>query len=675
MEVTEVRVRNYKSIIDSGWVSIESGITTLLGKNESGKTSFLQGIRYFGEDRKIDRKEIHDGAETTSENKFPIVSLKIELNNRDAESISSSDFDLEAGDELITTKYSNGTREIATLQGKEVKQLISPEEETKLLVERFFQEFNNLRSNHGGNFRNHYDNKIKSTANKIRNGNISDPEELLNRLNQLIDGVDGAPEQHKDITIQKSKWLDDLTDIRNKLENTIEHGVPPYPIPNIVYHGEFDTISDSINKSSIESEDHRTFRNLLEIVDLEYEDFENRDIHERNKLLDDAGGTIRGQVNSLWEQKEVDVDIRYADDTFTVGIKDESLNTSDSNNTVKKRVNRKLKRPSERSKGFQWFFSFYVNLMAETENGNQSNQLILLDDPAVFLHPEGKKNWLSAIEKLSDSAQIIYSSHSPFLIRKEYPNRIRVVEDREDEGTIVTEDYHTSDEMTLEPLRNALGIGLGDSPFVSKRKILVEGISDYEILIGVAHYFQNYIENDILNWSEITVMPTNGGNNMTRAAKWVASEDFSYVLLLDNDQKGKEVSEEIERNHQEIQSERIVFLSKDDNQRDFNIEVEDMFSPEFYIDCLNSAYSDLMDDFEEISIKKVEDGWLISDQEYKGRKIVNRVEEIFDDRGLGDLDKLLVANEIQERLRGGEQVSEEDVSDFKPIFGKITNLT
>ncbi|PYZ02752.1 hypothetical protein C8039_05315 [Halogeometricum sp. wsp3] len=50
------------------------------------------------------------------------------------------------------------------------------------------------------------------------------------------------------------------------------------------------------------------------------------------------------------------------------------------------------------------------------------NQLILLDDPAVFLHPEGKKNWLKAIEELSESAQIIYSSHSPFLIRKEYPN-------------------------------------------------------------------------------------------------------------------------------------------------------------------------------------------------------------------------------------------------------------
>ena len=44
MKLTRARVRNYKSIDDSSWVNIED-ITALVGKNESGKTAFLQALR------------------------------------------------------------------------------------------------------------------------------------------------------------------------------------------------------------------------------------------------------------------------------------------------------------------------------------------------------------------------------------------------------------------------------------------------------------------------------------------------------------------------------------------------------------------------------------------------------------------------------------------------------
>lgn len=673
MRVTQIRIQNCKSVKDSGWVPIENDITTLLGRNESGKTSFLEAIRYFDEDREIQERELYDGKDYPKNHSVPIASLRVELNSEAVDRFSGGSRDLNPGDEIIATKYSDGTRDLSTPRGKELGEYVDPIKEAQETVEEMWQELNNLRNQHSGNYRNHFDNQIKQPANRIRN-NEPNENQAKSWVDNLLEGLQNIPEENKEIANAKERWVTEVDKIRSILVHINEEDDPHYLLPPIVYHGGFDTISDDVQVNSISSDDHRTFRNLLKIVDLDNDNFDNLDYHDQNQALETAGGTIRGQVNQLWKQKEVDVDISYRDNRFMVGIKDTALGY-DEHNSGSKRVSRTLKRPSDRSKGFQWFFSFYINLRAETDSEDSPNQLILLDDPAVFLHPEGKKNWLKAIEELSETAQIIYSSHSPFLIRKEYPNRIRVVEDREPDGTVVTDDFHTSDEMTLEPLRNALGIGLGDSPFVSKRKILVEGVSDYDILIGLANYYRDHLGNDILAWDEITIMPTNGGNNMIQAAKWVASEEFSYVLLLDNDQKGKEVIQEIDEQHHEINTDRVVLLEKDDNERNFNIEIEDIFDPVFYIDCVNEAYQNQFDDFEPLDIEEHEEHWLIDGYEYKGRKIVNRIEDAFEERDMGDLDKILVANEIQGRLTNNRDVSESDIIEFNRILGQVRNLT
>ena len=44
MKLTRARVKNYRSIDDSTWVQLED-VTALVGKNESGKTAFLQALR------------------------------------------------------------------------------------------------------------------------------------------------------------------------------------------------------------------------------------------------------------------------------------------------------------------------------------------------------------------------------------------------------------------------------------------------------------------------------------------------------------------------------------------------------------------------------------------------------------------------------------------------------
>src|SRR5699024_8610529 len=101
-------------------------------------------------------------------------------------------------------------------------------------------------------------------------------------------------------------------------------------------------------------------------------------------------------------------------------LRDTSVRRTENNHSDGKAI-RDVNRPSgplsERSRGYKWFVAFYLNYMSDVADGN-NDKLILFDDPAVHLHPEGKRDWLKSIERVASKTQIIYTSHSPFLIHK-----------------------------------------------------------------------------------------------------------------------------------------------------------------------------------------------------------------------------------------------------------------
>lgn len=46
MKILRIRIENYKSFLDSGWVEIGGSRTVVVGQNNSGKTAFLQALRF-----------------------------------------------------------------------------------------------------------------------------------------------------------------------------------------------------------------------------------------------------------------------------------------------------------------------------------------------------------------------------------------------------------------------------------------------------------------------------------------------------------------------------------------------------------------------------------------------------------------------------------------------------
>ena len=668
MIVSRARVQYFRSIVDTDWVELESDITTLLGKNESGKSSFLKALEAISHDEPFKERD-QNYNQSPDETPFEMVRVEL-LSERDTDSIEVGPLKFE--EPIHVVKLSNGDRRVESGSGEAMISHGAQKRALRENVEEAWQVLNNLRNQNTGNFRKRYDQNVQQNIKNIRNnGEDNTLQWNLNQLENAISGLDTLPE------IDTEESTQSIEEIKTGLEETYSksEAVSDFDVssilPSVVYHDEFDRITDTANINALDQAENRTFRNLLELAEIDYEDFEDKEDLAQMRELRTAGTDVSGEVNSIWDQKSVDVSITNRKNKFLVQIADSSLKGGKSGEDVQ----RDLVPPSSRSEGFQWFFSFYTNLSAET-NGEDGDKLILLDDPAVVLHPEGKKNWLDAIEQMADNAQFVYSSHSPFLIRKEHPERIRLVEDLPEQGTKITRDWAEGDSMALKPLRNALGIGLGDSPFASKRQILVEGVTDYYIFTALNNYLKsvgmNFIDSD-----EVSIMPTNGAPNMPNAAKWVASEDFSYVILLDNDQAGKDAKEEIIEQHQEVDPERIVLLELNDERPEFRIELEDLFSTEFYVESVNRSYSEkFTGEFSEISLEhdESENIYHLNEVEYKGRKITSKLEEVLSNQGMGNFDKVLVANEVQDRLNSGD-VDESDISAFLPIFEKIRKLT
>ena len=98
MKIKRARVTNYKSIDDSSWVALED-VTALVGKNESGKTAFLQALRKInsisGESdgfniRDFPRKGYIKYKKIHEKSPLPVAQMEFELSDDEVKEIESN---------------------------------------------------------------------------------------------------------------------------------------------------------------------------------------------------------------------------------------------------------------------------------------------------------------------------------------------------------------------------------------------------------------------------------------------------------------------------------------------------------------------------------------------------------------------------------------------------------
>lgn len=81
----------------------------------------------------------------------------------------------------------------------------------------------------------------------------------------------------------------------------------------------------------------------------------------------------------------------------------------------------------QRSDGFRWLVSFFVVFRAQAK-GDLKNAILLLDEPGLSLHALKQQEFRKTVSLLAEDNQIVYTTHSPFMVGPDELHLVRVVE-------------------------------------------------------------------------------------------------------------------------------------------------------------------------------------------------------------------------------------------------------
>lgn len=190
--------------------------------------------------------------------------------------------------------------------------------------------------------------------------------------------------------------------------------------------------------------------------------------------LEAAANQITDEVFSYWSQND-DLSVEF-DLDFKAPSEGQGWDPPFLHVRIRNPRHRVTLEFDNRSRGFIWFFSFVA---AFSEYRHKNRLIILLDEPGLSLHAAAQDDLLRYIdEQLAPQHQVIYTTHSPFMIQPGKFERVRAVEDKDEVGTIVSTDFLNTSRETLFPLQAALGVEVGQTLAGAPDNLGVEGPAD-----------------------------------------------------------------------------------------------------------------------------------------------------------------------------------------------------
>ena len=351
----------------------------------------------------------------------------------------------------------------------------------------------------------------------------------------------------------------------------------------------------------------RLFHEFLEYAGVSVDDILNAETYETFAArLQAASGSITDQILEYWTQNQ-HIDVRIAVDT---GKPNDSppFNTG---TVARARIHNTLHRVdvpfSERSAGFIWFFSFLIKFAQVKDE--EVPIILLLDEPGLTLHGKAQGDLLRFFEdKLSPNHQILYTTHSPFMIDPDHLTSARIVEDKVEEhrrgrprstGTRVREDVLKVDQDTLFPLQGALGYEITQTLFVGRYTLLVEGPSDVLYLKALS---AELVRRDRTGLhSAWVICPVGGIGKVLPFVGLFKGNDLAVVAFVDVAKGGKKKIEEI-RAAEILKSGAVLTAAEYAGKRE--ADTEDLFDSALLVDILNATYK--LGDEEALTVDKLE---------------------------------------------------------------------
>ena len=248
-----------------------------------------------------------------------------------------------------------------------------------------------------------------------------------------------------------------------------------------------------------------------------------------------------------------------------------------------------------RSRGFVWFFSFLAWYSHLRREGRKL--ILLLDEPGLSLHAKAQEDLLRYFEKeLKPNHQLIYTTHSPFMVDPAHFKRVRIVQDlsiepnaddllEEKQGTKVITEVLDATPDSLFPLQGALGYEIHQTLFIGPNNLVVEGVSDLLYIQTISALLQEMGKVGLsTDW---TITPVGGSDKVTTFVALIgAQSNLNVAVLIDYQKKDRQSIENLYK--RKLLSKRKV-LTYADYVGSSEADVEDMFDPDFYLKLVNGA--------------------------------------------------------------------------------------
>ena len=577
MKLTKVRVTNFQSVRDSTEFDI-GDVTCLVGKNEAGKTALLQAMYrllpivetdacYSVTDDypRLDVGDYGHAIEEKEREHAVVAQLTYELDDEDVDAISE-----------VFGPRALASREITISRAYEQDTIMSVSVDHEAALHHILSGYS-----------------VTDKARKILES-CSTPAEAKEVVTDLE-----QTDEIKNIT----EWLNKITSAGSVKDYICDEILSPL-VPRFLYFDEYyqmrgcdniEALQQRVAHETLEKPDHPMLGLIRRArLDLDTLLKPGRTRALKNKL-EGAGNHLTKSIVKYWSQNknlQMRFDVRPAQPADPQGMQSGTNIWAEVYDTL----NRVTTELGTRSRGFVWFFSFlawYGDVQRD-----KKNVIILLDEPGLSLHGKAQRDLLTYFEEeLVPNHQLVYSTHSPFMVDPTRFNRVRIVQDRSidadgelpdgEAGTKVTVDVLESSDDSLFPLQGALGYDIAQTLFVGPNSLIVEGVSDLLYLQVMTSVLQAAGREGLCaGW---TITPVGGSDKVPTFVALLGSQtQMNVATLIDFQAKDRQAIENMWRRKLIKKKQVLTYADFVDASE---ADVEDVIGTAFYLELVNSEYA------------------------------------------------------------------------------------
>lgn len=540
MKFIYFKFENFKGI-DSQIIDLskntESQVFTLVGLNESGKTTILEAINYF-----VYKKEKLNVLELDNYEISDIHDL-IPINKRDnfnGKIVIEAGLEFESEDIAEIRKVFRENKIFLTKSPK-----IISFSQTYFFENSEFKKEKSLR-NWGYDF-------IGTTDKGRKEKKLNNTQARL--VNEII-------KERIPSILYFPNFLFEFPE-RIYLDESVDD--PKYKFYQIIIQDVLDSLDNDTNISdhlikrivSDEGNDKRNLNSLLgkmqkklsEVIFTKWNQIFNKEI-SKSEIVLETGKDLKGSY----------IEFNIKDDVDTYRI-------------------------VERSLGFRWFFVYILLTQFRGFRKKNNNALFLFDEPASNLHPSAQVELLKSFEKLP---RVIYTTHSHYLINPKWLENTFVIKneaiDYDDEikynaknTNIIINRYrefavkYPNQTNYFQPILEVLDYKPSSLELVPD-VVFTEGKNDF--------YTLNYIQKIILNYQEnecLKFIPGTSASNLETLISLYLGWGRNFLILLDSDDEGIKQKERYIKNfgHSVLNS---IFTYEDVNSCFGKIGMEKLFT-------------------------------------------------------------------------------------------------